>query len=188
MNLSEFSVKNWQFMLVMFVGVVALGLNSLFTMPRSEDPTFEAPTFIISVIYPGTDPKDMEELVVDPVEKRLNELKDVRNIRTTIDDGLAVFLLEYDYSIDNDEKKQEIAREVNSMRGILPNDIFDIRYFQFDPGLVNIVHSAKFHQGMITVQIMRCHTFLKRVIVLITATFRPRFNPFSVLLSHNLHF
>ncbi|MBB3837347.1 multidrug efflux pump subunit AcrB [Runella defluvii] len=142
MNLSEFSVKNWQFMLVMFVGVVALGLNSLFTMPRSEDPTFEAPTFIISVIYPGTDPKDMEELVVDPVEKRLNELKDVRNIRTTIDDGLAVFMLEYDYSVDNDEKKQEIAREVNSMRGILPNDIFDIRYFQFDPGLVNIVQVA----------------------------------------------
>jgi len=142
MNLSEFSVKNWQFMLVMFVGVVALGLNSLFNMPRAEDPTFEAPTFIISVIYPGTDPKDMEELVVDPVEKRLNELKDVRNIRTTIDDGLAVFMLEYDYSVDNDEKKQEIAREVNSMRSVLPTDIFDIRYFQFDPGLVNIVQVA----------------------------------------------
>lgn len=129
-------------MLVMFVGVVALGLNSLFNMPRAEDPTFEAPTFIISVIYPGTDPKDMEELVVDLVEKRLNELKDVRNIRTTIDDGLAVFMLEYDYSVDNDEKKQEIAREVNSMRGLLPTDIFDIRYFQFDPGLVNIVQVA----------------------------------------------
>ena len=67
MNLSEFSVKNWQFMLVMFVGVVALGLNSLFNMPRAEDPTFEAPTFVITVIYPGTDPKDMEELVVDHV-------------------------------------------------------------------------------------------------------------------------
>lgn len=142
MNLSEFSVKNWQFMLVMFVGVVALGLNSLFNMPRAEDPTFEAPTFIITVIYPGTDPKDMEELVVDPVEKRLNELKDVKNIRTTIDDGLAVFMLEYEFSVDNDEKKQEVAREVNSMRGILPTDIFDIRYFQFDPGLVNIVQVA----------------------------------------------
>ncbi|AXE18213.1 AcrB/AcrD/AcrF family protein [Runella rosea] len=142
MNLSEFSVKNWQFMLVMFVGVVALGLNSLFNMPRAEDPTFEAPTFVITVIYPGTDPKDMEELVVDPVEKRLNELKDVKNIRTTIDDGLAVFMLEYEYAVDNDEKKQEIAREVNSMRSILPTDIFDIRYFQFDPGLVNIVQVA----------------------------------------------
>ena len=129
-------------MLVMFVGVVALGLNSLFNMPRAEDPTFEAPTFIITVIYPGTDPKDMEELVVDPVEKRLNELKDVKNIRTTIDDGLAVFMLEYEFSVDNDEKKQEVAREVNSMRGILPTDIFDIRYFQFDPGLVNIVQVA----------------------------------------------
>lgn len=129
-------------MLVMFVGVVALGLNSLFNMPRSEDPIFEAPTFVITVIYPGTDPKDMEELVVDPVEKRLNELKDVNNIRTTIDDGLAVFMLEYEYGVDNDEKKQEVAREVNSMRGILPTDIFDIRYFQFDPGLVNIVQVA----------------------------------------------
>jgi len=71
MNLSEFSVKNWQFMLVLFIAVLALGINSLFNMPRGEDPEFVAPSFAVAVIYPGTDAMDMEKLVVDPGEARI---------------------------------------------------------------------------------------------------------------------
>ena len=124
MNLSEFSVKNWQFMLVIFIGVVALGLNSLFNMPRGEDPEFFAPSFAIVYVYPGTDALDMEELVVDKVEKRLTALENVNNIKTNVDDGLAVVVIEYDYSEDPDEKYQELIREVGALAADLPKDIF----------------------------------------------------------------
>ncbi len=52
MSLSEFSVKNWQFMLVIFLGVVFLGLNSLFNMPRGEDPEFFCPNFRCHICIP----------------------------------------------------------------------------------------------------------------------------------------
>lgn len=142
MNLSEFSVKNWQFMLVLFGAVVALGVASLLNMPRGEDPEFVAPSFAVAVVYPGTDALDMEKLVADPAEARFNALDNINHVITNIDDGLAVFRIEYDYSVDPDEKYQEIVREVNALRSELPTDIFRIQINKFSPTDVNIVQVA----------------------------------------------
>jgi multidrug efflux pump subunit AcrB len=111
-------------------------------MPRSEDPDVESPQFAVIVVYPGTSPKDMEELVVDPIEERINELEDMKRIRTTISDGLAVFRVEYKYESDPDEKYQEIVREINSLRPELPEDIFSLEINKFQPSDVNILQIA----------------------------------------------
>ncbi len=129
-------------MLVMFIAVVGLGLNSLLNMPRGEDPEFQAPSFSLIIVYPGTDPADMEELVVDPTEKRLNELDNVKNIFSSIDDGLAVVTIEYKYESDPDEKYQEMVREVNALKTILPQDIYAIDILKFSPTDVNILQTA----------------------------------------------
>lgn len=142
MKISEYAVKNYQFTLIMFLMAAAVGITTLLNMPRSEDPETEAPQFAIVVVYPGTSPKDMEELVVDPVEERVNELDDIKRIRTTINDGLAVIRVEYKYESDPDEKYQELVREVGSLRNDLPQEIFSIDINKFQPSDVNIVQLA----------------------------------------------
>jgi multidrug efflux pump subunit AcrB len=142
MKISEYAVKNYQFTLIMFLMAVAVGVATLFTMPRSEDPEIQAPQYSIVVVYPGTSPEDMEELVVDPVEEKINELEDMKRIKTTISDGLAVFRVEYKYESDPDEKYQELVREINSLRQDLPADIFSIDIQKFLPSDVNVMQVA----------------------------------------------
>lgn len=142
MKISEYAVKNYQFTLIMFLMAVALGVTTLFNMPRSEDPEIEAPQFSIVVVYPGTSPTDLEELVVDPIEEKINELEDMKRIKTTVTDGLAVFNVEYKYESDPDEKYQELVREINGIRGELPGDIFSLEVKKFQPSDVNIVQVA----------------------------------------------
>ncbi|HEY9044645.1 MAG TPA: efflux RND transporter permease subunit [Ohtaekwangia sp.] len=142
MKISEYAVKNYQFTLVMFLMAVALGITTLFTMPRSEDPEVESPQYAIIVVYPGTSPKDMEELVVDPIEEKINELEDMKRIRTNISDGLAVFRVEYKYESDPDEKYQELVREINSLRPELPSDIYSLEINKFQPSDVNVIQVA----------------------------------------------
>lgn len=142
MKISEYAVKNYQFTLIMFLMAVALGVTTLFNMPRSEDPEIEAPQYSIIVVYPGTSPKDIEELVVDPVEEKINELEDMKRIKTTISDGLAVFRVEYKYESDPDEKYQELVREINGIRAALPDDIFSIDIQKFQPSDVNVIQVA----------------------------------------------
>ncbi|WP_133784278.1 efflux RND transporter permease subunit [Pedobacter nutrimenti] len=142
MKLPEFAVKNYQFTLIVFIAVFALGLYSLFTMPRSEDPEVHAPQFTVVVVYPGTSPKDMEQLVVDPMEKKIHELDDIKHVTTNISDGLAVMQVIYKYSSNTDDKYQEVVREINSLRGSLPSDIADIRIEKQTPSDVSIYQYA----------------------------------------------
>ena len=126
MRLTEFSVKNYQFTIVIFAMVLALGITSLFTMPRGEDPLFRAPNFFIVAVYPGASPTDMEKLVADPIEEKLNELDNIKRIRSDIDDGLLVVQVEFIYSESPDEKYNEVVREVNSLRPALPADLLSL--------------------------------------------------------------
>jgi multidrug efflux pump subunit AcrB len=142
MKISEYAVKNYQFTLVVFLMAIIVGLTTLLNMPRSEDPELATPYFPIIVIYPGTSPQDMEELVVDPIEKKISELEGIKRIRTTIKDGVAVIGVEYKYEVNVNEKYQEVVREVNSMRGELPEDILSIDINKWSPADVNVLQMA----------------------------------------------
>ena len=142
MKIAEFAVKNYQFTLIMFLMAAAVGVTTLLTMPRSEDPEIEAPQFSVVVVYPGTSPEDMEELVVDPIEEKLNGLEDMKRIKTTIGDGLAVIRAEYKYESDTDDKYQELVREVNAIRASLPAEILSIEVKKFQPSDVNVIQVA----------------------------------------------
>ena len=77
MKITNFAVKNYQFTLIIFLLFAVVGVLTLFTMPRSEDPTIHPPEYLITVIYPGTSPKDMEEQVVKPIENKIYGLENI---------------------------------------------------------------------------------------------------------------
>jgi multidrug efflux pump subunit AcrB len=142
MKISEFSVKNYQFTLVVFLAVLSIGIFSLLKMPRGEDPEFESPSFSVIVVYPGTNPYDMEKLVVEPMERKINELENMNQVYTSMYDGIAAFRVEYQESEDPDTKYQELVREISGIRKDLPSDILDIRIQKFTPTDVNIYQWA----------------------------------------------
>ena len=90
MKISNYAVKNYQFTLIIFLMIVVVGITTVLTMPRAEDPEMNAPQFPLIVVYPGTSPEDLEEMVVKPIEKKLFELEDIKRINTTVSDGVVI--------------------------------------------------------------------------------------------------
>lgn len=142
MRITSFFVKNYQFTLVVFLMVVVVSVTTLFTMPRAEDPEINPPQFPIVVIYPGTSPKDMEELVVKPIETRVSELENLKKIVSKIDDGVAVITVEYKYESDVESKYQELVREINAIRPQLPQDIYSLEVKKVTPTDVSVIQVA----------------------------------------------
>lgn len=142
MKITEFSVKNWQFTIVIFVMVAVLGLNSLFNMPRGEDPPFHGPMFFVVAVYPGTSPADMEELVTDPIEDEMYELDDIKRVRTEIGDGLTVMRVEFQYGVDVDNKYNDVVRELNRIRPDLPQGIVSMEILRAQSSDVVVQQSA----------------------------------------------
>lgn len=142
MRISDYAVKNYQFTLIMFLMVIVLGITTIIDMPRAEDPDMNAPQYPIIIVYPGTSPSDMEELVINPIEKKIYALENIKRIRSTISDGLAVINVEYKFGSDVDEKYSELIREINSIREELPKEIAKIEVQKISPTTVNVIQVA----------------------------------------------
>ena len=142
MSILGFTIRRYQFTLVIFVCLVVLGIYSFNAIPREEDPSFRIAGFDIAAIMPGADPKDLERLVSKPLEDRLAELDDWRQMETIIADGVAFTIIEFEAFTDADKKYDEVVREINALRPTLPAELREISIRKFSPGLVNIVQYA----------------------------------------------
>lgn len=142
MSLVAFAVKRWQLTVVVLVGLMALGAQSLLAIPKAEDPTFPVPNFVVVAVLPGATPVDVERLVVDPVEARLDRLDDVKRIRTQIDDGLATIQIEFEAGVDADKKYDDVLRETSAARPELPGELAALEVRRFNAANVNIVQLA----------------------------------------------
>lgn len=142
MKISESAVKNYQFTIIIFLLLVALGVYSFIKIPQAEDPEFPISIFPVIAIYPGASPTDMEQLVVDKVEETLNELEDIETIETEIKDGVAIIVIEFSSDTDPDKKYDEILRQINSIKADLPQDLYSIETLKIQAGNTNIIQSA----------------------------------------------
>jgi multidrug efflux pump subunit AcrB len=140
--LAEFSVKRWQLTLVAFVALIALGANAFTTIPKAEDPTFPIARFAVVAVLPGAAPFDIERQVVDPIEGKLWALDDVKQLKSSIADGLAVIDVEFTAGSDPDRKHDVVLREIGALRASLPAELARLDVNQFSAAQVNVVEFA----------------------------------------------
>lgn len=142
MRLPELAIRNAAFTSVIALLLLGLGVLSFVSMPRSEDPQIEFPITLTTVLYPGTNPVDLERLIVDPIEDALNELEDIKTLVTSIEDGLVLIQTEFRYGSDADEKHDDVVGAIQGIRGELPAGLTLLRNEKITPSDVNILQIA----------------------------------------------
>lgn len=142
MRLPKLAIENHQFTLIVFILMLVLGITSFVTMPRSEDPPISPPGTGIIVILPGGSPSDIEELIVEPIENELNELSDIKEIHSSMQDGLAHISIEFINGSDPDKKYSEVIQKVNSIREELPDEIYTIDFIKWESTDIVILQTA----------------------------------------------
>ena len=142
MRLAEFSVRNWQFTIVLFVMLALLGVSAWLGIPRLEDPPLEFPSFLIVAVYPGASAEDLERLVITEIEDALNGLDRVDKIDSHIKAGVATVWIEFADGEDPDEKYAEVTREIDALRPTLPAELVKLEVQRASTLDVNIVQVA----------------------------------------------
>lgn len=142
MKLVSFSVRRWQFTVLVFLMLGALGVASWFRIPRGEDPIFPIPIFTVVAVYPGASPGDMEQLVVDPLEDQLTAIERVKRLTARAEDGVAIVEVEFEVDVEADRKEDEVLREVNALRPSLPAGLARLEVIRASGTNVNILQAA----------------------------------------------
>ena len=93
-NLTELSLKYkslvWYFIVVAFIG----GIFSYFHLGRMEDPKFVVRQMIVAAYWPGATAYEMQEQVTDKLEKKLQDIPNLDNLRSETRPGETVIYIE----------------------------------------------------------------------------------------------
>jgi len=142
MKISELSVKNYQFTIVIFLLLVSLGIYSYLKIPQATDPEFPVTIFPVIAVYPGASPSDIEELVVDKLEKSIKELEDIDRMTSEIEEDIAIIIIEFSPETNPDIKFDDLQRQINSVRASLPEDLYSVEALKIQAGNTNIIQAA----------------------------------------------
>lgn len=140
--IGAFSVRQWQFTLVLFAMLAAMGVSSLMSIPRAEDPNFPTPIVSVVAVMPGADPLDMEKLVTDPIEDAVSGLDDIDKIESKSRDGAANIVVHFDWSSDTERKFDQVVREINAIRATLPEGLVRLDIKKIETSMTNFVQVA----------------------------------------------
>jgi multidrug efflux pump subunit AcrB len=98
-NLSALAVRERSITLFFLILSILAGLYAFNSLGRAEDPPFTVRVMVVSVLWPGATPAQMQDQVVDRLEKRVQEVDYFYKLETTIRPGRADLLIEFqDYS------------------------------------------------------------------------------------------
>jgi multidrug efflux pump subunit AcrB len=142
MNISRIAIRNYPITLTLFVLFLVMGVGSFLSMPQREDPKLDIANIIVVAVYPGASPEDIESQVVDPIEESINELDDLKEVVTTIRDGVAVTDVEFDFGVDSDEKLDDVQRQINNVREELPDGLYQLDVQKITTSTVNVLQLA----------------------------------------------
>lgn len=123
---------------LLMTAVLVAGVYAALTLRREFFPEIDPEAALVSIVYPGATPLEIEESVVRKVEDALADLEEVDEIRTTISEGGASVLVEFHSGVDVSEGRDEVERAVDLLTD-LPEELEEIRIVEFEPTLPAIM-------------------------------------------------
>lgn len=105
---------------LVFVMLIIAGASAYFSIPKEAEPDVTIPIIYVSVVYDGISPEDAERLLIRPLEKELQSIEGLREMKATGSQGFASVTLEFDAGFDADQAVQDVREKVDIAKAELP--------------------------------------------------------------------
>ncbi|MFK7833816.1 MAG: efflux RND transporter permease subunit [Winogradskyella sp.] len=113
-GLSSWAINNKTTMYVAIILILFLGGSAYFNMPRESFPEIKETKIYISSLFPGNTAEDIEKLITDPLEDKLNTVSNKVEITSTSQEDYSMIIIEFDENISVEDAKQKVKDEIDS--------------------------------------------------------------------------
>ena len=115
-KLSSWAVQNRKTVYLFIVMIIFGGMAAYQSMPKENFPELQIPEIYVGVAYPGNSPKIIADKIVDPIEKELNSVKNVDEIKSNSIDGYASVQVKFDFKVTAKQALQDVKDAVDKAR------------------------------------------------------------------------
>ena len=122
-GLSSLAVDNATSVFVITIMIFIFGIQAYRDMPKEQFPEVELPTIYINTPYPGNSAADIESLVTRPIEKEIQSVDGIKNIKSTSIQDFSVIIAEFNAEEDLEEAFRKVKDAVDLSKSELPSDL-----------------------------------------------------------------
>ena len=106
--------------LLLLAFLLLAGVLAYSAIPKESNPDVAIPIIYVSMSHEGISPEDAERLLVKPMEKELQGITGIKEMRSTALESHASVLLEFDAGFDPDTALVDVREKVDAARSQLP--------------------------------------------------------------------
>ncbi|MGB0756868.1 MAG: efflux RND transporter permease subunit [Patescibacteria group bacterium] len=115
-----FFIKNYRFTYLIIFAILLVGFFAMFTLPREADPEVKVPIAVVTTVYLGASPTDVEDLVTNEIEEKVKNLDDLKEYTSTSGAGISSVVVEFDANADLKDSYQKLRDAVDEASPNLP--------------------------------------------------------------------
>ncbi len=120
---SSWAIENRTAIFIITILLSLAGISAYNSLPKESFPDISLPNIYVSVVYPGTAPKDMENLIVRPIEKECRSIAGVKKVKSNSLQDYCNVVVEFSSDVNTEVAKQKVKDAVDRAKSNLPQDL-----------------------------------------------------------------
>ncbi len=122
-KLSSFALDNSTSIFILTIMIMIFGVQAYDNMPKEQFPEVAWPTVYITTPYFGNSAADIENLITRPIEKELQSITGIKDIKSTSIQDFSMITAEFAANLDLDESVRKVKDAVDKSKAELPTDL-----------------------------------------------------------------
>ena len=122
MKITNLAIRYRTSIIILTVVLVVGGLISYQTIPKEANPSIAIPNIVVTTIYPGASPDDIESLITQPIELEVQSVNGIVEVRSTSTEGVSTVVIEFDPDVSIDDALQKVRDRVDIAKTELPTE------------------------------------------------------------------
>ncbi|MBU0765492.1 MAG: efflux RND transporter permease subunit, partial [Bacteroidetes bacterium] len=139
MSLYSSAVKKPISTLMIFIGVVVMGIYSMMYVPIDLMPEIEPPIVSVFTFYQGANASEIEETITKRLEDALNTLSHLKTMSSQSKDNVSLIILEFEWGTDLSDAANSIRDAIGMVERYLPEDSEKPAVFKFSSNMIPII-------------------------------------------------
>lgn len=116
----DFAFARSRTVLMVLAFVLVAGVASYVSIPKESEPDVPIPYIHVSMTHDGISPEDAERLLVRPMEKELQAIEGIKEMKSSAAEGYASVTLEFSPGFDGKQALDDVRAKVDIAKSKLP--------------------------------------------------------------------
>lgn len=122
MSLTDLAIKFRTTVAVLTLMLLMGGAAAYVGLPKESSPSIQIPIIVVTTVYSGASPSDIETLITQKVEQELQGIEGIKKIDSISSENASTIIVEFNPDVNIDTATQKVRDKVDLAKPELPTD------------------------------------------------------------------